>query len=164
MIYHCNRIIFVQTLHARISANYRVSHIRRIWDAALPRSLHYEWLNRWMTDVNFRHSSQYCKVSFALKTIYHVCIYADFHVQVFSFLWTNDKKYQTCLIFGLHVMNDENSVNVAHTCSKIFCQSKLPRQVCSCAVSLIKGLLHAACMNISSFRNKRTCTLTTIMK
>ena len=28
---------------------------------------------------------------------------------------TNDEKYQTCLIFGLHVTNDENAVNIART-------------------------------------------------
>jgi hypothetical protein len=28
---------------------------------------------------------------------------------------TNNEKYQTCLIFGLHVTNDENAVNVART-------------------------------------------------
>ena len=31
------------------------------------------------------------------------------------FFVTNDEKYQTCLIFGLHVTNDENAVNVART-------------------------------------------------
>ena len=30
-----------------------------------------------------------------------------------NFFVTNDEKYQTCLIFGLHVTNDENAVNVA---------------------------------------------------
>jgi hypothetical protein len=32
-----------------------------------------------------------------------------------NFFVTNDEKYQTCLIFGLHVTNDENAVNVAST-------------------------------------------------
>ena len=32
-----------------------------------------------------------------------------------NFFVTNDEKYQTCLIFGLHVTNDENAVNVART-------------------------------------------------
>jgi hypothetical protein len=32
-----------------------------------------------------------------------------------EFFVTNDEKYQTCLIFGLHVTNDENAVNVART-------------------------------------------------
>ena len=32
-----------------------------------------------------------------------------------KFFVTNDEKYQTCLIFGLHVTNDENAVNVART-------------------------------------------------
>ena len=32
-----------------------------------------------------------------------------------NFFVTNDEKYQTCLIFGLYVMNDENAVNVART-------------------------------------------------
>ena len=32
-----------------------------------------------------------------------------------NFFVTNDEKYQTCLIFGLHVTNDENAVNVACT-------------------------------------------------
>ena len=32
-----------------------------------------------------------------------------------DFFVTNDEKYQTCLIFGLHVTNDENAVNVART-------------------------------------------------
>jgi hypothetical protein len=31
------------------------------------------------------------------------------------FFVTNDEKYQTCLIFGLHVTNDKNAVNVAGT-------------------------------------------------
>jgi hypothetical protein len=31
------------------------------------------------------------------------------------FFVTNDEKYQTCLIFGLHVTNDENAINVART-------------------------------------------------
>jgi hypothetical protein len=30
-----------------------------------------------------------------------------------NFFVTNDEKYQTCLIFGLHVTNEENAVNVA---------------------------------------------------
>ena len=32
-----------------------------------------------------------------------------------NFFVTNDEKYQTCLIFGLHVTNDVNAVNVART-------------------------------------------------
>ena len=32
-----------------------------------------------------------------------------------EFFVTNDEKYQTCLIFGLHVTNDENAVNIART-------------------------------------------------
>jgi hypothetical protein len=32
-----------------------------------------------------------------------------------NFFGTNDEKYQTRLIFGLHVTNDENAVNVART-------------------------------------------------
>ena len=32
-----------------------------------------------------------------------------------NFFVTNDEKYQTYLIFGLHVTNDENAVNVART-------------------------------------------------
>ena len=32
-----------------------------------------------------------------------------------EFFVTNDEKYQTCLIFGSHVTNDENAVNVART-------------------------------------------------
>jgi hypothetical protein len=32
-----------------------------------------------------------------------------------NFFVTNDEKYQTCLIFGLQVTNDENAVNVART-------------------------------------------------
>jgi hypothetical protein len=32
-----------------------------------------------------------------------------------NFFVTNDEKYQTCLIFGLHVTNDQNAVNVART-------------------------------------------------
>ena len=51
----------------------------------------------------------------------HAC--ANFPIQArlsFSrrkreFFVTNDEKYQTCLIFGLHVTNDENAVNVART-------------------------------------------------
>jgi hypothetical protein len=31
------------------------------------------------------------------------------------FFVTKDEKYQTCLLFGLHVTNDENAVNVART-------------------------------------------------
>jgi hypothetical protein len=31
------------------------------------------------------------------------------------FFVTNDEKYQTCLILGLHVTNDENAVNVDRT-------------------------------------------------
>ena len=30
-----------------------------------------------------------------------------------NILVTNDEKYQTCLMFGLHVTIDENAVNVA---------------------------------------------------
>ena len=50
------------------------------------------------------------------------------HVQIFlfrracrllaaheNFFVTNDEKYQTRLIFGLHVTNDENAVKVART-------------------------------------------------
>jgi hypothetical protein len=45
------------------------------------------------------------------------------HAQIFLFRRAcrllayvkNDEKYQTCLIFGLHVTNDENAVNVART-------------------------------------------------
>ena len=32
-----------------------------------------------------------------------------------SFSVTNDENYQTCLIFGLRVTNDENAVSVART-------------------------------------------------
>jgi hypothetical protein len=44
-----------------------------------------------------------------------------------EFFVTNDEKYQTCLIFGLHVTNDENAVNVTRMHTRKFCQSNLSR-------------------------------------
>ena len=41
-----------------------------------------------------------------------------------NFFVVNDEKYQTCLIFGLHVTNDENAVKM-HT--RKFCRSNLSR-------------------------------------
>ena len=49
-----------------------------------------------------------------------------------EFFVTNDKKYQTCLIFGLHVTNDENAVNVARTRGYF-----VARQVRSCAAGIM---------------------------
>ena len=54
-----------------------------------------------------------------------------------NFFVTNDEKYQTCLIFGLHVTNDENAVNVARTrgnfVDQLVTNNKYARQVRSCA-------------------------------
>ena len=53
-----------------------------------------------------------------------------------DFFVTNDEKYQTCLIFGLHVTNDENAVNVARTRGNFvdpkFKRSKI--QICSAII------------------------------
>jgi hypothetical protein len=62
-----------------------------------------------------------------LKTTWRIKITST-HAQIFlfrrachllaaheNFFVTNDEKYQTGLIFGLHVTNDENAVNVART-------------------------------------------------
>jgi hypothetical protein len=59
-----------------------------------------------------------------------------------NFFVTNDEKYQTCLIFGLHVTNDENAVNVARTRGhfalsiQLVTNNKYARQVRSCAAGL----------------------------
>jgi hypothetical protein len=54
-----------------------------------------------------------------------------------KFFVTNDEKYQKCLIFGLHVTNDENAVNVARTrgnfVDPLVTNDKYARQVRSCA-------------------------------
>ena len=44
-----------------------------------------------------------------------------------NFFVTNDEKYQTCLIFGLHVTNDENAVNACCPHTRKFCRSNLSR-------------------------------------
>ena len=66
---------------------------------------------------------QFCRIknNMADQNHEHACV--NFPIQARcrllaaheNFFVTNDEKYQTCLIFGLHVTNDENAVNVART-------------------------------------------------
>ena len=57
---------------------------------------------------NYFASCTHAHIVLFKRTCRLVAAHEDFFV-------TNDKKYQTCLIFGLHVTNDENAVNVART-------------------------------------------------
>ena len=60
--------------------------------------------------VVFNYSASCTHVHIVLfkRTCRLVAAHEDFFV-------TNEEKYQTCLIFGLHVTNDENAVNAART-------------------------------------------------
>jgi hypothetical protein len=61
-----------------------------------------------------------------------------------NFFVMNDEKYQTCLIFGLHVTNDENAVNVAPhediLSIQLVTNNKYARQVRSCAAGFTLNL------------------------
>ena len=57
---------------------------------------------------NYSASCTHAHIVLFKRTCRLVAAHEDFFV-------TNDEKYQTCLIFGLHVTNDENAINVART-------------------------------------------------
>ena len=57
---------------------------------------------------NYSASCTHAHIVLFKRTCRLVAAHEDFFV-------ANDEKYQTCLIFGLHVANDENAVNVART-------------------------------------------------
>jgi hypothetical protein len=57
------------------------------------------------------HTTKFPRV----RAIFPIQARLSFARRTREFFVTNDEKYQTCLIFGLHVTNEENAVNVART-------------------------------------------------